>query len=250
MIKSIIVDDERKHRETCRLLLETYCPSIEVIAEAQDKSTFIKVLNECKPDLVFLDINLGSSLAFDVLDDLEGCIDFRIVFVTASERYAIEGYKYNAIDYLLKPIKVENLIEVVKKVSKQQSQSISKEIRLDEIMELYEGDIFSIKIPMNKTEKKKVLKIKDILYCKRNDNHTIFKMLGGSEISISKNLSYFENKLEAHQFHRIHESCLVNINCIQEVSQDHNASVLMNNNEKLQVSKTYKNELLECLKIR
>lgn len=118
MIKSIIVDDERKHRETIRILLENFCPNVEIIAEAEDKNSILKVLSEYKPDLVFLDINLGSFTAFDILEELKERINFKVVFITASEKYAIEVYKYNAIDFILKPIKVPKLIEVVDRVSK------------------------------------------------------------------------------------------------------------------------------------
>lgn len=247
MIKSIIVDDERKHRETTRMLLETYCPNVEIIAEAEDKTTLLKVLSEHQPDLLFLDINLGSSTAFDILNELDEHINFKIVFVTASESYAVEGYKYDAIDYLLKPIKEKNLIEVVNKIEKQRSKSVPKEIIIDEIKQLYGGGVSSIKISVSDAKGVHVLKVHDIIYCQSNGNYTTFKMVDDTEIVISKNLKYFETQLEVYKFQRIHRSYLVNIDHILQVLRDDDGLVLMTNNEKLSLSKIHKKELFNLL---
>lgn len=132
----IIIDDEQKDRENIKMLLDSYCPQVEVIAQAKDRSSILKVLTEMKPDLVFMDIQLGAISVFDILNELES-IDFTIVFVTAFDRYAIQGYQYDAIDYLLKPVDPKRLIKVVDKTFRLKNENQSKESIVNDFKELY-----------------------------------------------------------------------------------------------------------------
>ena len=247
MIRSIVIDDEQKHRDTIKTLIASHCPGVEIIAEAQDRDSIITLLASHRPDLVFMDIDLGGFTAFDILNELKEYYNFKIIFITESESYAVDSYRYNAIDYLLKPLKAQKLIEAVDKMIAHHNETVSKEFLLTEFQQLYHKTIAAKKITVSDAKGVHILKIHDIIYCQSNGNYTTFKMLDQSEIIISKNLKHFETKLESYNFLRIHKSYLVNIDHIHQILRDNEGSVLMINETILPLSKMHKKELLERL---
>lgn len=246
ILKSVIIDDEKKHRETITMLLETYCPTVDIVAEAKDRDSLLQAIDDHQPDLIFMDIDLGGTTAFEILNQLDQ-INFKIVFVTASASHAITGYQYNAIDYLLKPIEPKKLIQVVERVASFQPATVSKEIVLEEFRQLYGGAVSSIKISVSDAKGVHVLKVNDIMYCQSSGNYTTFSMKDRSEIIISKNLKYFETKLEVYNFVRIHKSYLVNIDHIQQILKEDDGMVLLSDETSLPLAKTHKKQVLEKL---
>lgn len=248
MLKCIIVDDEIKDRENMRLLLESYCPQVEVIGEAKDRTSILSILSENKPDLVFMDIQLGAISVFDVLNELD-TIDFKIVFVTAFDKYAIQGYQYDAIDYLLKPVDPKRLIKVVNKVLVYNKQSDSKEKVLKDFSDLYAKMMEAPKISITDAKGVHRIKAMDIIYCVSDGNYTTFILKDDIEIIISKNLKHFEVKLKDYNFLRIHKSYLVNVAHIDFLIKEQGGSVIMKNGKSLPVSRNCKKALYERMDI-
>ncbi len=247
-LKCIIIDDEQKDRENLRLLIDSYCPQVEIIGEAKDRSSILTVLSQLQPDLVFVDIQLGSISIFDVLKELDH-INFRIVFVTAFDKYAIEGYQYDAIDYLLKPLDVKRLIKVVDKTIRLKEQSGFKENKINEIKDLYSKVTAPPKISITDAKGVHIIKTIDVLYCVSDGNYTTFVMNNRSEIVISKNLKHFENKLKGYSFLRIHKSYLINLNHIDFLTKEQGGSAIMKNGKSLPISRNCKKELYEKMNI-
>ncbi len=247
-LKCIIVDDEEKDRENMRLLLESYCPNTEIIAEAGDEKTILKALSTLKPDLVFMDIQIGSTSVFDIIKELE-YIDFKIVFVTAFDKYAIQGYQYDAIDYLLKPIDPKHLIKVVSKTLKMKDMVASKSDIINDFKALYNTLAESPKISITDTKGVHIIKIMDILYAISNGNYTTLVLLNDSEIVISKNLKHFEDRLGKYNFLRIHKSFLINLDHIDFLVKEQGGSVIMKNGKSLPISRNSKKELYRKMNI-
>ncbi len=244
MLKSIIIDDEKKDRENLSMLLEAYCPQVEVIAEAWDKPSILKVLEENTPDLVFLDVQLGTLRVFDILKELE-TIDFRIVFVSAYDKYAIQGYQYDAIDYILKPIDPQKLIKVVDKIIRLEASSNSKETIFDDFKQFFNQVVEAPKISVTDTKGVRMIKIQNIIYCQSNGSYTTIMMSHKDEIVVSKNLKHFEEKLQNYNFFRVHKSYLINLDHVDLLVKDQGGSVKMTDGKFLPISRTSKKELFD-----
>lgn len=247
-LSCVIFDDAKKDRENIRLLLESYCPQVKIIGEANDKKSVINILSEQSPDLVFMDIKMGEFTAFEILNALDS-IPFEIVFVSAHDKYAIKGYEYEAFDYILKPIEIQKLIKTVIRVSKKvylQKRNINIIENND-----FQKKINSIKTKISVTDSKgiHVIDIDSIIYCLSNRNYTSFILKDKKEIVISKNLKYFEEKLSDYGFTRIHKSYLININHVSYLCKEQGGSVVMLNNDSLPISKNLKKDLYQKINI-
>lgn len=248
-LSCIIIDDAKKDRENISLLLENYCPQIEIIGEANDKKSIIEILSKLSPDLVFMDIKIGEFTAFEILNELNS-IPFEIVFVSAYDKYAIKGYEYEAFDYILKPIETQKLIKTVIRVS---NKIQFKNVNINNI----DNNGFQKKPALTKTKISVtdskgiyVIDIDSIIYCLSNGNYTTFILKDKKEIVISKNLKHFEKKLSSYGFFiRIHKSYLVNINHVSYLCKEQGGSVVMINNDSLPISKNLKKDLYHKINI-
>ncbi len=243
-LKCIIIDDERKDIENLKMLLGVYCPQVDVIGQASKKNDIIQILTEAAPDLVFLDINIGAICIFDILNELTE-INFNIVFVSAHDKYAVEGYKYDAIDYMLKPVNPDDLVTVVNKALKLQSSASPRDTVMKDLKSMYTMIREIPKICVNDSKGMHIIKIPDLLYCLSRGNYTVLMMMDETEIIISKNLKYFEQKLQDFDFFRIHRSYVVNLNHISLLMKELGGSVLMRNGESLPIGRSAKKALFE-----
>lgn len=248
VLKCFIIDDEKKDRENISLLLKNYCPQVEIIGEAWDKNSIIEGLSNENPDLVFLDVQLGSITIFDILEELES-IDFKIIFVSAYNQYAVEGYKYNAIGYLLKPIEPRLLVENINKTIQLQEKVESKEEVIANFKELYSKIHEVPKISITDSRGTHVIKIPSVLYCISNGNYTTLIRKNEKEIVISKNLKYIESKLEPFGFFRIHRSYLINLDQVNTLVKDQGGYVVMSDEKSLPIARDSKKELYQRLNV-
>lgn len=204
MLRSIIVEDESSNRKTLELLLHQYCNhQIVNLNSVGTLEKGIEAWNLHKPDLMFLDIELANGTGFDLLDRL-GDISQKVIFVTAYEQYAIRAIRYAAMDYLLKPIDVDELIASVEKASRLKEKSASKE----------GGEMKLPSIPIHTNAKTELLKIDNILYCRADGAYSQIFLKDEKTIVVSKTLKEMEGILPPAGFLRIHRSYIVNINKI------------------------------------
>ena len=242
MINAIIVDDELKSRESLKILLEEFCDNVTVKALCQDVAEAVQAIQQYKPDVVFLDIQLQRETGFDLLTQL-GDFDFEVIFTTAYAEYAIKAFKFAAIDYLLKPIDIDELKRALSKVEKRMNDSIS--LRLQQLMQnLKNTSSENYKLALPTTDGLVFVKMQDILYCEASSNYTEITVMDGKKYIVSRTLKEYEDMLGEHNFYRIHNSYLINLNAIKKYVRGEGGYVIMANDKSLDVSKRKKEGFL------
>jgi len=243
MLKSLIIDDELKSRESLRILIQDFCENVEVCALCQNVAEGIKAIEQYKPDVIFLDIQMQRETGFDLLNKV-GEINFEVIFTTAYSEYAIKAFKFSAIDYLLKPIDIEELNAALKKVEKKLGGSISG--RLKQLMDnLKTGNVENFKLALPTSDGLIFIKVNEIVYCEASSNYTQIFMEDGKKHIVSRTLKEYEDMLIDNNFFRIHHSYLINLNLIKKYVRGDGGYVIMSNDISLDVSKRKKDAFLD-----
>ena len=247
MVKAVIIDDEKKSRQALTGLLERYCHNVIILGEAEGVRSGIEMIKSTNPDVIFLDIQMQDGSGFRLLQSFEK-IDFEIVFTTAFDQYAIKAIRFSALDYLLKPIVPQELIEAVRKVEDlkmARQQNIQENINV--LLEIIQNPAESRKIIRSTAEKIHVVDVDDIIRCESDNYYTKFFFLDGSRLLISKTLKENESLLRGHQFIRSHKSHLVNTKYIRGFVKSDGGYILMSDNSKVPVSRRRKELIMETL---
>jgi two-component system LytT family response regulator len=248
MLRSIIVDDEFKSRESLKALIEKFCDNIQVAAVCQNGDEAIKAIDEHKPDVVFLDIQLQRETGFEILEKLDK-IDFEIIFTTAYSEFAIKAFKFSAIDYLLKPIDINELRAAIEKAQKRIVGSISE--RMAQLAQNLKGNSFRhARLAIPATDGLVFINVGEILYCEASGNYTNIYMDDSRKFVVSRTLKEYEDLLEEQDFFRIHNSFLINLNSIKKYIRGEGGQVVMSNDKTLDVSKMKKKGFLEKIKMK
>jgi two-component system LytT family response regulator len=247
-MKCIIIDDERKSRENLRILIEDFCENCSVVALCQNVAEAIKAIEEHKPDIAFLDIQMQGETGFDFLEQLKK-IDFEVIFTTAYSEYAIKAFKFAAIDYLLKPINIEELQKALSKVEKKVNGNISP--RLAELVQNLKGSSNErIKLALPTNDGLIFVKVDEIIYCEASSNYTTLFMDNGTKHIVGRTLKEYDDLLTDREFFRIHNSYLINLNAIKKYVRGEGGYVVMNNDQSLDVSKRKKESFLSRIKAK
>jgi len=242
MLNCIIVDDELKSRESLKILIEDFCEGVTVKALSQNVSEAIEAIEVHKPDVVFLDIQLQRETGFDLLTQLKN-VDFEVIFTTAFSEYAIKAFKYSAIDYLLKPIDIEELKLALAKVEKRKGHAIGD--RLQQLLQnLRAGTSDNYKLALPTADGLVFVKVSEILYCEASSNYTEIVLTDSRKYIVSRTLKEYEDMLTEQNFYRIHHSYLINLNEIKKYVRGEGGYVIMNNDKSLDVSKRKKEGFL------
>lgn len=211
MIRTIVIDDEKPSREVICNYLEEYCPEVEIVGTAGSVSSGFKAIKKYRPDLIFLDIELGDGKGFDLLNMFEK-VEFRIVFVTAYSEYAVKAFRFSAVDYLLKPVKIDELREAVEKVHSLGGSVLNPENISTLLKNISYSPVSNPTLVIPHVKGFEVLRISDIIMCKADGYCTNFHLISNRKIVSSKNLKQYEDLLPEHNFIRVHHSFLVNLN--------------------------------------
>jgi two-component system LytT family response regulator len=242
MIKAVVIDDESDSRATLISYLKKYCDSIEIIGEANSVATGVEKLNEISPDVVFLDIQMPDGSGFDLLEQLPE-INFRIIFVTAFDQYAIRAIKFSALDYLLKPIDPVQLIEAVNKLKeKEKDYTIRKKYET-----LVNNKNSFEKIALPAFDGIIFVNIKNIVRCKADRNYTIFFMNTGEKILVTRTLKEYDEMLCDLNFYRVHQSHLINLAYVKKYTKGEGGSITMEDGSEIYVARRRKGDLLAAL---
>jgi len=243
MIRCIIVEDEDNSRNLLIKLIGRYCQEIEIIDTAASVETAVNSINLNQPDLIFLDVEIIGGTGFDVLNRIQSK-KTKLIFTTGYDQFAIKAIKYSAIDYLLKPLDLEELIDSVRKYK--ESLHLEVDDRKESINEniLPQKNYKSLVIPSLKGFK--LYNIKDIVWLRSDGSYSIFK-ISNEQVVASKPLGHFEEILPPNQFYRIHNQNIVNISFIKEYQRGKGGSVILSNGEELYVSERRKEGLLKIL---
>jgi two-component system, LytTR family, response regulator len=243
MFKAIIVDDELKSRESLKILIEDFCEGVEVKALCQDVEEARMAIEIHEPDVVFLDIQLQRESGFDLLTTVSN-INFAVIFTTAYSEYAIKAFKFSAIDYLLKPIDIEELKAAIKKLEKKNAvDGVEERINLL-FQNLRNANAENYKLALPTADGLIFVKVSDILYCEASSNYTEINMADNKKYIVSRTLKEYEDILAEQNFFRIHNSYLINLNRIKKYVRGEGGYVIMNNDVALDVSKRKKEGFL------
>jgi two-component system, LytTR family, response regulator len=242
MIKAIIIDDMPQAITLLQHDLSEFCPEIQVIGTANSVVSGAKLLKQTSPDLVFLDILLGDGLGFDILE-IVGSINSKIIFVTASDEFAVRAFRFSAIDYLLKPIDSEQLKQAVLRAKLQLKTSRESIDLLKETIRNPEK--LPTRISLHSQEKIAVVDIDQIIRCESDDNNTKFFLRGGETIFVTRTLRQFEELLKEHPFIRVHQSHLVSVGQIHEFVKRDGGYLKLKNGDLVPVSVRKKAEVLQ-----
>lgn len=245
MIRILIVDDEKKSRESLRMLINEFCDDIEVAGDAATISDAVKQINIINPDIVFLDIRMKGETGFDLFKNFEE-INFEVIFTTAYSEYAIKAFQFSAIDYLLKPIDYKLLISAIEKSKLRLKTKHFSQMQINTLLDnLKPSTASSCKLALPTSTGLKFVKLNEILYCEGQNNYTVFYLLDETKLLVSKTLKEYEEMLKDHNFFRIHKSYLINLEEIKEYIRGDGGYVVMNNKTSLNVSKRKKEAFLK-----
>ncbi|HKP32022.1 MAG TPA: LytTR family DNA-binding domain-containing protein, partial [Chitinophagaceae bacterium] len=227
MIRTILVDDESSGINTLKKLLQEYSPELKIVAECSDAETAKEKIQLLEPQLVFLDISLPGKTSFDLLAELDK-INFEIIFVTAHNQYTLQAFRYSAVDYLMKPIDDDLLLDAVRRaVRRISSNAMSGNIEtlLHNLQKSQAHQEMKLCIPSLKGFQ--VVELKEILFCEASGSYTNFYFAGGHHIISAKPIFEYEELLADAGFVRIHKSYLVNLLHVKEYLRGEGGSVLL-----------------------
>lgn len=245
MLRAIIIDDVEAVRKANRNTIEKNCPNIRVICEANSVATGVEGIKQNKPDLVFLDVEMEDGTGFDLLKRLQP-IQFKVIFVSGYEGFAIEALRCSAIDYLLKPINAKELIDAIEKAT----LSIDKEamdLKLNNLFANIERPKNLQKIILKTAERIFSINIQDIINCEGQANYTTFYLIDGSKIVVSNSLKDYETTLSDLGFFRTHQSHLINMAYFAYFTKAEGGCIVLKNNSKIPLSIRKKVEFLSLL---
>lgn len=238
MIKTLIIEDKPYTRKALKSLIELLDKGLIIVGECGNVKEAITVVNACKPDLIFLDINLPDGNAFDFLTQTE-TLNFKVVFITAHNKYALQALKMGAIDYILKPVDIDELEVAIDKVIK--SNKPIQKIEINKVKEQIESNRLVISLQ----DGYQVININDLKFCKSDKGYTTFYLTNNKTILASKPIKHFIDKFPASKFVRTHQSCVVNLDYVAKY--DKTGMVILKDNEKIPVSVRKKEEFLSKL---
>ena len=244
MLRVLIVDDEEHVRGMIVNILQSFCSDIEIVGQAEDVASSVSKIKDLNPELVLLDIKLPDGSGFDVLKAFSK-VNFSVIFVTAYEEYAVKAFKCSALDYVLKPVNIDELVEAVEKARESvANKSLSKKIStfLDN---LNNSSPDEKKIVLKTQESIHIVKVSTIIRCESFHNYTEFYISGAKKLVVSRTLKEYENLLSEFGFFRVHQSHLININCINRFEKTDGGYLVLTDGTQVPVAKRKKEELLQ-----
>jgi len=238
-MKAILIDDEISNLENLRNLLEKHCPQVTILATAQNVADAVDAIGKYPPHLVFLDIQMGEQTGFDVLKLLP-TRNFEVIFVTAYDQYGIQAVKFAALDYLLKPIDIDELMSAVSKAQHKLSTQIQTS-QLDFLLQqLKKPEANLSKIALQMQSEIRYVTLSEIIRCEADNTYTHFFLSSGEKILVSKSLKEYADLLRPNGFLRTHQSHLVNPKYVKSWLKEDGGILLLATGEKIPISKPNK----------
>ena len=246
MLRAVIVEDEKRSRETLSGLLKIYCKNLTVVGEAENVREGLEVIQKQNPDVVFLDIQMPDGSGFKLLKQIKQ-ISFDVIFTTAYDQFAIKAIRFSALDYLLKPIFPNDLVNAVNKAEKnKQAQKSNSNIKV--LLEnINRPPAESPKIILSTSEKINVVKVEEIIRCESDNYYTMFYFTDEKRLLVSKTLKEQEELLSEYNFIRPHKSHLINVKYIKSYLKTDGGVILMEDGSKIPVSRRKKEYIKEIL---
>jgi two-component system LytT family response regulator len=246
MVKALLIDDEERATDALRLMIEKFIPEISQVAVCNDARLAAQMIHNFQPSLVFLDIRMPYLTGFDILNQIPGK-EFKVIFTTAYNEFAVKAIRFSAFDYLLKPIDIEELIMAVKRFMQSDENYSHQQALLQNIMyNMKAPDTSGLRLALPTREGIYFVTADEIIRCEALGNYTKFYLQNNRQFIISKTLGEYEEMLVPHQFIRTHKSHLVNRSFISFI--DHEGFIVLKDSTKVEVSRRRKEEVLGALK--
>lgn len=235
-INAVIIDDETNNLENLQFIIGKYCPNIKVCGVADNAHDGLSMIRNYNPDLVFLDIQMPEKSGFDLLASLDK-INFEVIFITAYDKYGIQAIKFSALDYLLKPINIEEFKLGIAKArdkieTKKQSQNVENLLEY-----IRSGNKEAPKIALPTQKETMYVRTTAIIRCEAENNYTTFFLKNGEQVLVCKTLKEFSDLLKPYHFIRTHQSHLVNLDYVKSYLKEDGGMLLLHNEKKIPISR-------------
>jgi two-component system, LytTR family, response regulator len=245
MIRTVIIDDEPRNIKLLAKIIGEYCPQLEVVGTADEFKTALQLVEDMRPALLLLDIEFPPGNIFSLLEKLN-FRNFYIIFITAHNTYATEAFRQNAVDYILKPVTAEAIVEAVKRLEERIQYSAVADIsKLLETMK--SGLDQQRKIALPSAEGLLFIDEADIVHCEASGRYTILYLTNGKKLTVTRTLKEIESLLNPRQFFRVHHSHVINLKRIVKYHRRHGGIAELTDGSLVDVSSTRKNTLLGFL---
>lgn len=233
MKKALIIDDEQRTRELIAKMIDSFDLGITAIPAGENVKSGLLAIEEHKPDIVFLDIQMPDGTGFDLLKAIPNK-DFEVIFITAHEEFAIKAIKFSALDYILKPIDPEELRAAVERALEGMSQQ--KETPQFEALQNNINPTQKKRLVLKTQESVHVVDLDNIIRCEADRNYTSFYLTEGKKILVSRTLKEYETLLTGHSFLRVQQSHLINLNFVERYDKGNGGSVVMKDGSEVPLS--------------
>ena len=252
MLRAIVIDDEPESLQAVTAQIRNFCPQVEIIDACDSAELGIQSIRKFQPDLIFLDIEMPGMTGLEMLRSFDQ-INFGVIFITAHNEYAIDAIKLSALDYLLKPLDIEQLEEAVKKAEEKYSREKTLD-RFQLMMELMEGrpnasnqQTQSQTIALPTMDSIIYEKVSNIINIEAHQNYCKFYFENRDAILISRNIGSYEDSLTKFNFMRVHRSHMVNLDKVDEFKRTDGGALIMTNGRNIDISRSKKEEVLKRL---
>ncbi len=236
-MKAVVIDDIKDARSGLIKDLQANCPNVKIEGEAEGVVSGAKLIKSANPDLIFLDIRMEDGNGFDLLELIDR-ENYKVIFTTGADEYAIKAFKYSAIDYLLKPIDVEELVQAVEKASDMNINQL-------EVFNEHIENTSVKRIALHSLEKIHIIEVDNVIRCESNGNYTLFFLKSGEQILVTRTLKEFDELLSPLDFLRVHQSHLINMNQIKEFNKTDGGYIVTKDGGQIPVSTRKRSVLME-----
>ena len=245
MLRTLIIDDEQHVRDTLMNMLEMNCPEVRIVGQASGVLSGIAAIRELQPELILLDIQMKDGTGFDLLSRLPS-IDFKVIFITGYDQYALEAFRFSAVDYLLKPVNPELLTEAILRAGKLIQEHFNKQMKaLEENLRTVSGK--NRKIILRTNESIHLLDISNIICCDSDSSYTTVHTVEGEKIIVSRTLKEYQEMLTECGFYRVHKSYLINLVHLKRFDRQDGGYIVLTNDLKIPVASRKRDEMLGLL---
>lgn len=246
MLRAIVIEDIENIRKKNIALIRQHCPNIAIIGQADTVESGVALIRQIVPDIVFLDVEMPDGTGFDLLQKLKP-VNFKVIFITGYEDFAIRAFRFSAIDYLLKPLDPQELVESVRKAEESLNKEVI-ELKLNTLFSNLERPKNLQKLILKTAEKIYSVNIQDIIHCESEKNYTTFYFVNAPKLVVSTTLKEYETMLKPFNFFRAHQSHLINLLYFDHyIKTEGGNTIVMKNKNKIPLAIRKKEEFLALI---
>jgi two-component system LytT family response regulator len=246
MLKVVIIDDELNAREVIENTLLANCKNVEVVGRGESVKRGIEIIQEQEPDIVLLDVQMPDGTGFDLLSQL-GKINFKVVFITAHQEFALQAFKFSALDFILKPVDSSELATAIKKAEEtleNKDIDVNMKILYDNLKNKSKE---TKKLILKSLDQIHAVNVKDIVRCESDGNYTLFILNDGRKLMVTKILKEYDEMLQQYNFFRVHQSHLINIDFFETYKKADGGEIIMQDKSVIPLASRKKEAFLKLL---